>query len=218
MKGTRNVVIFERLWLGSIVIGVVLAVFGPQQSNPFLSDSMMLLLQVVSVASNLWLVLLVSRKNSNASRYLLLISFVGGAAFDLPDVLGMTRPLGQSLLTIVQYGMQLSGLYYLFLTKNSSAYRQGSFVSSDKGIESEINESGRSVLLDCALNLLESNRYDEAIVLFDDVIRSNPGNVDAYCGRGLCFMRLGQTEKGLSDIQRAAINGSVPAQELLRQQ
>lgn len=218
MMRTRNVVIFERLWLGSLGIGVILSVFGPQQSNQFLSDSMMILLQVVAVASNAWLVLLVSRKNSRSSLYLLLIAFLAGVAFDIHGFINMSRPGGQLILTVIQYGMQAYGLYCLVEKNNLNAHTPGQFNGRSGAVGGEGSEGGSSLMLDCALKLLESSKYTEAIELFNDVIRSNPGNIDAYCGRGLCLMRLGEKEKGLSDVRYAALNGSLPAQELLRQQ
>ena len=206
MKKKQNIAIFERLWLASIAIGVVLSFFDDKPAIPFLDPLTMFYLQLFAAASNLWLVLLVSRKNSKGSFYLLLISFIAGAAFDVPGLIDMSIRGLPWVLSITQYLLQIVGIYYLLVGKNAKPSRSMDLANAD------------SKLLDCALGLLESGKYTAAITLFNGIIESDPGNIDAYCGRGICFMRTGEKEKGLADINFAALNGNISALELLRKQ
>jgi len=206
MKTKQNIAIFERLWLISIAIGVVLSVFDNKPAIPFLDPMTMFYLQLFAAASNLWLVLLVSRKNSKGSFYLLLISFLAGAAFDVPGLIDMSIRGFPWVLTFTQYLLQTAGIYFLLVGKNAKPSRAMGLAKAD------------SKLLDCALSLLESGNYTSAITLFTGIIESDPGNIDAYCGRGICFMRTGEKENGLADINFAALNGNIPAMELLRKQ
>jgi len=206
MRLQKNTALFERLWLGSIAIGLLLFVFDSKAANPFVSADLMFIFQLLAAASNAWIVLLVSRKNSKTSRYLIFISFVAGAAMDLPGLIDMSVRGIQWVLTATQYAMQAVGLYYLVTAKSVNPIRHA---------ESTITNSK---ILDCALGLLESEKYTAAITLFDGIIESDPGNGDAYCGRGICFLRLGNTEKGLADIRSAALQGNIPALALLRQE
>ena len=102
--------------------------------------------------------------------------------------------------------MQAVGLYYLVTAKSVHPIRHAETAIAN------------SKILDCALGLLESEKYTAAITLFNGIIESDPGNYDAYCGRGICFMRLGDREKGLADIRLAALQGNIPALALLRQE
>ncbi|MYL82449.1 hypothetical protein GTA51_04760 [Desulfovibrio aerotolerans] len=206
MRIQKNIALFERLWLGSLAIGLLLFVFDGKAANPFISTDLMFVFQVLAAASNAWIVLLVSRKKSKTARYLVFISFVAGAAMDLPGLIDMSVRGMQWLLTAAQYAMQAVGLYYLVTAKS---------VNPSRHAESAV---ANSKILDCALGLLESEKYTAAITLFTGIIESDPGNLDAYCGRGICFMRLGNTEKGLADIRLAALQGNIPALALLRQE
>ena len=206
MRLQKNTALFERLWLGSIAIGLLLFVFDNKAANPFVSADLMFVFQLLAAASNAWIVLLVSRKNSKTSRYIIFISFVAGAAMDLPGLIDMSVRGVQWLLTAAQYAMQAVGLYYLVTAKSVTPIRHAASTITN------------SKILDCALGLLESEKYTAAITLFNGIIESDPGNGDAYCGRGICFLRLGNTEKGLADIRSAALQGNIPALALLRQE
>ena len=204
MKISKNTALFERLWLGSIALGVLASALQDKQPNPLAPGDVMLYLQLFAAASNVWLLFLVSRKHSRFSFYLLIISFAAGAVFDAQNLLsGAVRGL-QWILTIAQYGMQTAGLYYLVTDKSAASGRNG--------------ESARfnAKMLDCALGLVESGKYAAAVTLLNGILESDPGNLDARCGRGICFMRLGEKEKGLADINFAAVNGNIPALEFLK--
>lgn len=205
MQMTRDVVLFERLWLGSLVLGAAVSALEPEQPSSFITPQLSILFQAMAFISNAALILLVSRKDSTVSRYMLIVSFFGGLAFSFSD---FGRISGRALpwaLSLVAYAMQAAGLYYLHRAKNPNR--------SLPPILSKANAG----LLDHALNLVESGNYNGAIALFDLLLESDPGNVDAHCGRGLCYLRLGQKDKGRSDLKYAALHGSVPALELLRE-
>lgn len=205
MQMTRDVVLFERLWLGSLLLGVGAAAMEPEQPSSFITPQLSILFQVIAFISNAALILLVSRKDSTISRYMLILSFVGGIAFGLSDFARISGRIVPWALTLVEYAMQAVGLYYLHRAKNPNRSMPSVLSKANAG------------LIDHALNLVESGNYKGAIALFDLLLESDPGNVDARCGRGLCYLRLGQKDKGRSDLQYAALHGSIPALELLRE-
>jgi len=205
MQMTRNVVLFERLWLGSLVLGAAVSALEPEPPSSFITPQIAILFQVIAFISNAALILLVSRKDSRISRYMLILSFFGGIAFSLSDFVRISGRIVPWALSVIQFSMQAAGLYYLHLEKNPS-----------RAIPSVLSKANAG-LLDHALNLVESGNYNGAIALFDLLLESDPGNVDARCGRGLCCLRLGQKDKGRSDLQYAALHGSIPALELLRE-
>ena len=51
-----------------------------------------------------------------------------------------------------------------------------------------------------AQELAVAGRYVEAIDVYSLAIASDPGYVNAYCGRGLAFQRIGEHSKAIADL------------------
>ena len=52
-------------------------------------------------------------------------------------------------------------------------------------------------------SLLAQKKYQDAINVFDKIIKSSPKNADAYYSRGVAYSNLGNTIEAISDYTRA---------------
>lgn len=60
-----------------------------------------------------------------------------------------------------------------------------------------------SAKIEMGAELLDGEKFEEALALFDDVIRSNPDNADAWTGFAFAKRRLGDVEGAWPAYQRA---------------
>jgi tetratricopeptide (TPR) repeat protein len=53
-----------------------------------------------------------------------------------------------------------------------------------------------------ALKLIRVGRLDEARIYLEELLRENPDNTDLLYNLGLCYVDLGQLEKGIELLHR----------------
>jgi len=97
---------FERCFLGSIAIGMVIAVAG---------DPGLMFFQFIGLAIMTLLILLTSRKKSNIAKWLLTIMFAFGMLIYIPSLMAILQEgIITGLLSIINTLLQCVGLYFLF--------------------------------------------------------------------------------------------------------
>ncbi len=108
-----SIVWFERLYLGSLLIGVVQSVIGWKDAIALASPAFLLTVQAVVFAFLVGLILLVSRERSNVAKWINVVLFVLGLPV-IVSLLVTEKQVGSALLAIVQTLMQGIGLGLLF--------------------------------------------------------------------------------------------------------
>ena len=63
----------------------------------------------------------------------------------------------------------------------------------------------RQRAFDKAYTAMSSQSYEEAIILFSDLLSDDPEHVQSFGNRGLCFAKTGQIKLALKDLDRALI-------------
>ncbi len=74
------------------------------------------------------------------------------------------------------------------------------------------NRSGDSktdALLQQGIHLMQSDRLDEAIAKFDEVVKAAPGFAEAYNRRATAYYLMGQYEKSIADCEEAIKRNSL---------
>jgi tetratricopeptide (TPR) repeat protein len=64
--------------------------------------------------------------------------------------------------------------------------------------------------------LLSNGEYYQAMHYLNAAIKDNPAGADAYCAKGLCYIGVGKTKKGLEYMSTANGFGSEAAKEYMQ--
>lgn len=110
---------FEQLYLLSLAIGLVTAMFGWEQSMATAQASglgvgVVIAIQALTLALMLMLILFISKRGSVVAKWILIALFVAGLAVMAVNSRALFRG---GLMTIVQVGqilLQLAAMYFLF--------------------------------------------------------------------------------------------------------
>ena len=116
VPNVKHISIFEKLALGSLLIGVVISALQYKQvgalfPNPFLFG----FFQLCLFGFLLWIILLISRKRSKVAKWIWVIGSGLGVALYIPQLANMFDEGGYvGILSICQTAMQAVGIYLLF--------------------------------------------------------------------------------------------------------
>ena len=120
---------FEQLYLLSLAIGFVTAMFGREQSMATAQASglgvgVVIAIQALMLASMLFLILFVSRRASVVAKWILIALFVAGLAVMAVNSEALFRGGIMTIVQIVQILLQLAAMFFLF-TPESRRWFEG---------------------------------------------------------------------------------------------
>lgn len=67
----------------------------------------------------------------------------------------------------------------------------------------QIMSAGADTTLDKLRQAVTNHKWDEAIALYDKIIKAKPGSADAYIGRSVAYVNTGRLEDALKDVSEA---------------
>lgn len=67
----------------------------------------------------------------------------------------------------------------------------------------QVFDTGKDANVWAAKQALEKKQWDKAVKFFDNAIKADPNNVDAYIGRSLANLQMGNGDKALEDANAA---------------
>ena len=108
-----SIIWFERLFLATLLIGLVHSAATWNESVAIASPAFVLAVQAFSIAVVLTLTLLVSRKRSNVAKWINVALFAVGLV-GIVHLVATEKLLGSMLVTIAQTLMQGAGIALLF--------------------------------------------------------------------------------------------------------
>ncbi|MEX1189572.1 MAG: hypothetical protein WED33_09960 [Bacteroidia bacterium] len=76
------------------------------------------------------------------------------------------------------------------------------FLLLNLGLDAQSNSS-ISTLYNDAIKLMDQKKYDEAKLIFDQVIKEKPDYAESVFARGLCYLMLNEREKSCEDFNTA---------------
>ena len=118
MQMPSDIANFEKLWLISILIGIVQSAHS-FQNQEYSRDSYLIVLVIQSLTVILMLVLvfMASRKKSRFCKYFLVLMFIIGIPFYIPFLADFLAGALNAILSVTQLFFQAFGLYFLFREK-----------------------------------------------------------------------------------------------------
>lgn len=120
---------FEQLYLLSLAIGLLTAMFGWEQSRATAQASglgvgVVIAVQALTLALMLFLILFVSRRGSVVAKWILIALFVAGLALMAVNSQALFRGGIMAIVQIGQILLQLTAMYFLF-TPESRRWFEG---------------------------------------------------------------------------------------------
>ncbi len=113
----RPIVLFERLFLGSLLLGLVSAALDPVSLAELSEgqEGLVLVIGALVVAAVVAMILLVSRRGSRIAKWVITLFTLTGAVGIVPQIAeDLERAPLVGAIALVQAGMQLAAIWQLF--------------------------------------------------------------------------------------------------------
>ena len=116
------------------------------------------------------------------------------------------------LLTLIWVGWTFYDSFFVQITPEDRAYLAGNNFFADGHYENALqayekalhdNSTHLPALRGKARSLLQLNRYQEALPIFNQAIQIEPQFAGTYANRGILYDRMGWHEEALADYERA---------------
>lgn len=120
----KHIGLFEKLSLGSLLIGVVVATATYKQMSLVADPFFIALIQIIVLGSTLLLILLISRKRSKVAKWILVMLWALGLVRYIPQLANFLDQGYVGILSICQLVMQAVGIYLLFTPESKKWFSE----------------------------------------------------------------------------------------------
>ncbi len=111
----KNVRLFEKLWYGSLGIGILNSILEYQYLVNLAGIGFLLIIEISIFVLTVFFIWLIARMRKGWARWVIFVFFVIGAPFYIPQLSEMLeRNILVSLLSILQVILQILGLCFVF--------------------------------------------------------------------------------------------------------
>lgn len=99
------------------------------------------------------------------------------------------------------------------LANASRLWRDGQYQQAFELLASQREAGGTGIAFDLLLAhaMLETNRAEEAKALYESILQTDPGNVDAHLGLGRAYMALGEYVRARQELETVLYIDDLPA-------
>ena len=118
----KPVLLFERCWLASVVLGLVLVSMGIEDTMATGGLQAVLLYQAFPLVLTVVLVLLTSRKRSRSAKWVLATLYVLGLAVSVPLHAVLFEDVLRGTISVIQYLLQAAGLYFILFAQEGRVW------------------------------------------------------------------------------------------------